>query len=263
MYRGKFNDLIKELAEHESFTRVLALQSRPQRMVDCEMVLRFFTFNDRTHLNYSGKMKSFMNVFMKVHQNIDNEKQREWREKFLLACENTYTVFGDRSFRRYRSGTSKKIVGAWEGAINKALFDCTMFWFARYEKRQIVAAKDAIREGAIHLMADSQSFIDATTLGTSDVTRVKARFDEFDRMLRRAITLNSSERRLFSLAEKEALFRADPTCGFCHQRIESLDDAEVDHKRRYADGGSTTAANAQLSHRYCNRANQSAGQRAT
>lgn len=260
IYRGPLNDLIKDLSVDDSFRRILALQERPQRMVDCEMVLRFFAFNERTHLNFNGKMKSFMNEFMKSNQNISTEKQAEWRSKFILACDNTFTVFGDKAFRRYRSGTAKDQRGSWEGAINKALFDCTMFWFARYEKRQIVAAKDAIREGAINLMADSQSFIDATTLGTSDIARVKTRFEEFGQVLQRAIKVPARERRLFSSTEKKELFEADPTCAFCGQRIEAIDDAEVDHKKRFADGGQTSATNSQLAHRYCNRANSGRSQ---
>lgn len=255
MYRGPLNELIKGLAIHDAFRKVLALQERPQRMIDCEMVLRFFAFNERTHLNYNGKMKAFMNEFMKANQSIPVDKQAEWRDKFVLACDNTFAIFGEKSFRRYRSGNVKDHRGLWEGAINKALFDCTMFWLARYEKRQVMAAKDAIREGAINLMVNSQPFVDATTLGTSDVTRVKTRFEEFGQMLEKAIKLPSKERRFFNLAEKEALYKADPTCAFCNQRIESIDDAEVDHKKRFADGGATNMKNAQIAHRYCNRAN--------
>ena len=237
MYRGSFNNLIKELAVHPSFRRVLALQERPQRMIDCEMVLRFLAYNERTHLNFTGKMKAFMNEFMKTNQHVTEDKQEDWKAKFILACDNTFTVFGEKAFRRFRSGNTKDQNGIWETAINKALFDCTMFWFARYEKRQIIAAKDTIREGAIDLMANNQPFIDATTLGTSDVTRVRTRFDEFKKMLDRAIQVPHGERRLFSLSQKQDLFRADPTCLLCQQRIESLDDAEVDHKIRYSEGG--------------------------
>ena len=240
----------------ENFQRVLALQQRPQRMVDCEMVLRFFAFNERTHLNYGGKMKTFMNEFMKNNQNLTSEKQAEWGDKFLLACDNTFTIFGDRAYRRYRSGNAKDQRGSWEGAINKALFDCTMFWLARYEKRQIVSAKDAIREAAIHLMANSQSFTDATTLGTSDITRVKTRFEEFGQMLEKVINLPARERRLYNASEKKALFEADQTCGICKQKIESIDDADVDHKEKFANGGRTSLGNSRIAHRYCNRANR-------
>jgi 5-methylcytosine-specific restriction endonuclease McrA len=33
----------------------------------------------------------------------------------------------------------------------------------------------------------------------------------------------------------------------------AIEDAEVDHKIPYSQGGSTTLDNAQLAHRYCNR----------
>lgn len=253
IYRGPLNDLIKELAIHPSFIRVLALKEHATRMVDSEMVLRFFAFNEKTHLNYPGKMKAFMNSFMKDNQNLSVERQAVWREKFLLACDNAFTVFGSRSFRRYRSGSAKDHSGSWEGAINKAVYDCTMFWLARFEKRQIVDVKDSIREAAIHLMSTSQSFIDATTFGTSDVARVKARFDEFGAIIQDSVRLPHRERRLFSAEDKKRLFDINPSCAFCNQRIESIDDSEVDHKKRYADGGTTSTDNSQLAHRYCNR----------
>lgn len=253
IYRGAFNELIKELAPSATFKRVLSTKQPLQRMVDCEMVLRFFAFNERTHLNYTGKMKGFMNDFMKSNKDLSIEKSEEWRQKFTLACDNVFTVFGEKAFRRFRAGSNRDKKGMWENAINKALFDCIMFWFARYEKRQIVASKDAIREAIIHLMASEPEFQDSITLGTSDVTRVKTRFDMIRDTLKGVIDVPSSERRAFSVKEKKSLFQADQTCAFCGQQIESIDDAEVDHHNSFANGGPTTLSNARIAHRFCNR----------
>lgn len=254
IYRGPFNDMIRKLAGLHQFTRVLALKDQPQRMADCEMILRFFAFNEKSYLNYNGKMKSFMNGFMKDFQSLSSERQDEWQNKFFLACDNTYTVFGDRAFRRFRAGDSKNVNGSWETAINRALFDCVMFWFARVEKRQIVASKDLLRERIIEAMVTDRAFSEAITLGTSDVSRVRVRFETVKHILDEVIHVPSNERRSFTLHEKQTLFDADPTCGICGQRVESIDDAEVDHAEGYAKGGSTTASNARLAHRYCNRA---------
>lgn len=166
---------------------------------------------------------------------------------------------GRGAYRRFRVGTSRKHSGDWESAINKALFDVVMFWFARYEKRQIVPIKDAIRERFIELMATNQDFIDAITLGTGDVSRVRFRFDMVKSVLEGLINVPSLERRLFTLEEKAALYDRNSTCKFCGQRVESIDDAEVDHRVRFADGGPTALDNAAIAHRYCNRAQRGAG----
>jgi hypothetical protein len=254
IFRGPLNNKIKDLASHISFLNVLSLKQAPQRMIDCEMVIRFLAFHERTHLNYPGKMKSFMNNFMKINRYAGTEQQEEWAAKFILACENIYTVFGSHAFRRYKLGNARDRRGGWETPVNKALFDCLMFWFARYEKRQIVAQKDEIRERILDMMVNDREFGDAIVLGTSDVSRVKTRFEKIDFVLRETISTPPSERRRFTYSEKKNLFDADPTCGFCGQRIETIDDAEVDHRVRFADGGRTDPSNARLAHRYCNRA---------
>src|SRR5207244_3355238 len=58
--------------------------------------------------------------------------------------------------------------------------------------------------------------------------------------------------RVFSAQLKQALFKADPTCVFCGQRIQDIDDAAVDHIEPYWLGGRTIDSNARLLHRYCN-----------
>jgi 5-methylcytosine-specific restriction endonuclease McrA len=128
-----------------------------------------------------------------------------------------------------------------------------MFWFARYEKRQIIDRKDAIRDAMIRLCVEDPVFIDAITLGTGDIARVRTRFEIWGNELKRIVDLPAGERRLFSYAEKQALFDEQQTCAICDQRIETLDDAAVDHKTPYSKGGNTSIENAQLAHRYCNR----------
>lgn len=58
--------------------------------------------------------------------------------------------------------------------------------------------------------------------------------------------------RLFPRAVKQQLWDESTTCTRCGQQIRSFDDAHVDHKIPYAEGGKTDATNGQLMHRYCN-----------
>lgn len=105
----------------------------------------------------------------------------------------------------------------------------------------------------IRLCTEDLAFIDAITLGTGDISRVRTRFDIWGNELKHIIERPAAERRLFTYAEKQALFDTQPTCKICGQRIETLDDAAVDHKVAFSKGGTTTDENAQLAHRYCNR----------
>lgn len=59
IYRGPYNDLINDLSNINTFRKVLGLSAEAKRMQDVELVLRFLSFNDKTHLNYNHKMKAF------------------------------------------------------------------------------------------------------------------------------------------------------------------------------------------------------------
>lgn len=253
IYRGHYNDLINKLSNADLFRRLLGLSAEAKRMQDVELVLRFLAFNDKTHLNYNLKMRAFLNGHMRENRNLLIDKETIFRNNFSNACELAQTVFGDKAFRRYSLGTTRNPNGGWERSVNKALYDCVMFWFARLEKRQIIENKDAIREAMIRLCIDNPTFIDAITLGTGDVNRVRNRFEIWGDELKRLVELSPGERRLFTYAEKSKLFEQDPTCRICSQRIETLDDAAVDHKKAFSAGGTTTTENSQLTHRYCNR----------
>lgn len=253
IYRGPYNDLINELSNADAFRKLLGLSAEAKRMQDVELVLRFLVFNDKTHLNYNNKMRAFLNGHMRDNRNLSVETANAFRTKFQNACDLALTVFGEKAFRRYTVGTLKNPNGGWERSVNKALFDCVMFWFARYEKRQVIDKKDAIRDALIRLCVDNAVFQDAITLGTGDVGRVRSRFEIWGEELKKLIDAPAGERRLFTYAEKQKLFDADQSCAICGQRIETLDDATVDHKKAFANGGNTTPENAQLAHRYCNR----------
>lgn len=253
IYRGSLNDLLRRLADYDKFKLCIGTAKPLERMLDVELVLRFCAFYDRTYLNYNSKMKAFLNDYMNTERNMARDKLDRLEDAFKKACDNTYTVFGPHAFRRYSAGNEKNTSGGWEKAPNRAVFDVVLGWFARYERRQIVSVKDAVREEFIRLSIDDASFQDAITLGTTDVSRVRTRFELWGNTLKSIITTDAKERRLFSVNEKEALYNTNSTCGICGQKIVTIDDAEVDHIVPYAQGGPTDLSNARVVHRFCNR----------
>jgi hypothetical protein len=253
IFRGPYNDLLKKLCEYKDFLFLLGLKKPHKRMVDIELILRFFAFYHETYLNYEPPMKVFLNKEMKEKQYLSEKEQEELTKVFKKSVELTKQTFGDKAFRRFIIGNKDDPNGVWEGRINKALFDIVMYGFTQYDKAQIYPKMDAIREELIWLMTNDESFIDAITISTNDKPKISERFEKWLRALREIVGYPSREPRSFSLSLKEELFRANNSCAICGQKILSLDDAEVDHIDFYWRGGKTIPSNARLVHRFCNR----------
>jgi len=254
MFRGGYNEFLKELAGDKDFLFLLGLREPHKRMMDRELVLRFFAFYHSTYLRYEQPMKSFLNSEMRNYAFLDEKEMEKLRKLFKKSIDLTKTVFGENSFRRFRVGNEIDYSGTWERKkINKALFDVVMYGFTEYEKHQIVPRSDAIREELLWLMTHDQGFIDSIMFGTSDKSKVLIRFEKWLKNLREIVGYPEKEPRGFSLDLKRDLYQNNPTCNICGQKIQTLDDAEVDHIEFYWRGGKTIPSNARLVHRYCNR----------
>ena len=258
VFRGDFNTLLRELSDSSTFQKCLGVRKPLPRMQDCELVLRFLTFYDRTYLNYAGGLKSFLNDMMESQKPIKPGRADDFRKAFRHAVELSYTVFGEHAFRKYTIGTARRHSGNWEKQINRPLYDIVMWGFTRYEKYQIVPKADAIRDALIELMIDAE-FRDAITSATADKARTNMRFERWKNMLDGIVSEATQGQRLFDAAIKKDLYSISQDCKLCNQRIMTLDDSEVDHIIPFSKGGQTSPDNAQLAHRYCNRAKGSEG----
>ncbi len=254
VYRGPFNDVLRELSGDENFKKCIGTSNALDRMQDCELILRFLAFYDRTYLKYPENMKSFLNTFMDDNKNLPQDKAEDFRKTFKKSSELSYSVLGTNAFRRFSIGTEQNPAGGhWERTINRALFDVTMWGFSQYEKRQIVPCIDTIKDAYIDLIQSDEKFRDSVTSATGNRGKVRYRFETWQNRLKEIIDVQSQERRIFSKEEKSKLYSSSKMCAICKQEIVEFDDAEVDHRIPYSVGGSTSVENAQLAHRYCNR----------
>ena len=255
IYRGKYNSLLKELAEDKDFMFLLGLKQPHKRMFDRELVLRFLSFYHSTYLKYTPPMKRFFNLDMEKYKDLAPEHENELRTVFKKSVQMTKMVFGNNAFKRFMPGTEKDLNGFWEKRkINQALFDVIMFGFTQYEKNQVVGLTDSVREELIWLMTHDKEFIDSILISTSSRDKVYTRFEKWTHSLKEVLGTPKKGERIFSLSLKEQLFNANQTCALCNQRIHTVDDGEVDHIEFYWKGGKTIPSNARLVHRYCNRA---------
>lgn len=254
IYRGRFNDLLRELTQYPSFRKAIASETLLERMLDAELVLRFLAFYERTYLNFPGGIKSFLNDFMNDYcKHISPEKQRRFTDVFKQASDLVFSVFGENSFRRYSPGTERSADGRWERTVNRALYDIVMWGFTQYDKNSVIQSSDSIRSALVDLCVNDDEFRDSITAATNDRSRVNYRFNTWKNTLDSVLGGAAPNPRLFSYELKVQMYRQSQTCGLCGQQVHTIDDCELDHILPFSEGGKTTPDNAQVTHRYCNR----------
>ena len=254
IYRGALNDLIKDLSLNSFLLRIRRVEAPHERMEDRHLVLRFLAMRERSHLNYRSPMKQFLNRFMEDHRYAQAETLLEWRQMFEAAIESAWHVFGEHAFRRVDPSHAAADSVRWSGPINVALWDTVLYGLSFYSKPQIIRRGDQIREEFIDLMFSDEQFRDCTRVQTDNVDRLQYRADVWCGRLRTLFgTAVVAEPRTFSYELKAEMFNANPTCRICQQRLQHIDDAELDHVEHYWRGGLTIPENARLVHRFCNR----------
>lgn len=258
LYRGKYNELLKDLATDSEFKMLLGLKDAEKRMTDVELVLRFAAFYHQTYLKYKSPIKTFLNEDMRNYQDIGEADAKELREAFKNAVQLIKSLLGanttgSRAFKRFYPGTDQNKNGAWEPKkFNTSLYDILMWTFARADKNLVMHNLDAIREAYVDLMTSDIDFIESVVRSTSSTQMVVRRFKKWSDRLDSVLENQAKQDRCFSRSLKELRFKENPTCAICHQKISCIDDAAVDHIEQYWAGGKTIPENARLAHRYCN-----------
>jgi len=253
IYHGSYNDLIKKLATNKDYMHVLGQEAPHKRMQDRELVLRFLAFYHTTYHKYTPPMKEFLNVDMRNHRDLKEKELEELEKLFKKSAELTRSVFGKKAFRRFVAGDEQEHDGHWERKVNKGLHDIVMWGFTLYEKHQVIPHLDAIREELLNLMVKNKKFIDSISgVGTDSTKKVYTKFSIWQKSLEEILSVPEKEARLFSHELKEKLYKQNPICKECGQKIMDIDDAHVDHKEQYWRGGHTIPKNARLLHRFCN-----------
>lgn len=255
IYRGKYNDLLWELSEDKVFRELLGIKKPEKRMKDVELVLRFAAFYHGTYINYKPPIKKFLNNDMEKYRFITEKDALDLRNAFKNTISIIKSLLGQHAFKRFYCGNGPQPNGYWEKKkFNASLYDILMDSFARIDKNKAMQHLDSIREAYVDLMTSDQEFIDSIELSTSSTQAIHKRFTKWRNTLDSIFSITQREPRQFSLQLKETLYKLNPTCALCDQKILSIDDSAVDHIQQYWTGGKTIPENARLTHRYCNNA---------
>ena len=253
LYRGNFNIALKEMASDPDFMYICGLKIPDKRMKDVELVLRFSAFYHKTYLKYKAPIRNFLNIEAQEKRVISDKELLELKSAFKNACQIIRSLLDKNAFKRFYKGKDGHINGFWEpNKFNTSLYDILMYSFANEDKNRVYQNLDSIKEALIYLMTEDQEFVDSIELSTSSVLAVTTRFDKWRETLKNILGVQQKEPRCFSYKLKEEMMSENSICAICQQKIQSTDDAALDHIKQYWTGGKTIPENARLTHRYCN-----------
>ena len=254
IYRGKYNDLLRTLSGDKDYKKIMNYKEPDKRMRDVENVLRFAAFYFQGYPQYKPPMKDFMNREMYKRRDISSDDAEKLTLAFKKSVSLILSMHESHHFSRFVKGSESSQDGKWEKAFNASLYDILMWSFAQdeYDKHMIMRNLDAIKEAYISIMVSDDEFNDSIFRSTSAIKQVHTRFEKWRIALEKTISNQEKGTRCFSRELKEKLFKENPICAICNNKIAHIDDAAVDHSEQYSMGGKTIPDNARLTHRYCN-----------
>lgn len=251
IYFGNYNELLIKLTKNKDWGNATGFKYPHKRMLDREMILRFFALYDNFN-TYSGKMKKFLNTYMEKNRTLNEEELKSKENLFKNSIRTVYTIFGNKSFKGFNLGTGQNPDGIWDTRLNKSIFDMVMLNIARYPSNQLIRNADLIRLSLVDLLIDENFFEEYIKAHTTDKIRLIGRVEKWENILFNAIGPPKTGSRSFPKTFRQLLFEREPTCQLCGNQILTLEDCHVDHIDPYSKGGETIPENAQLTHRYCN-----------
>ncbi|WP_320671883.1 DUF262 domain-containing protein [Patulibacter defluvii] len=169
LYRGPFNDLLRDLAKNDVYRQAIGTRAPRKRMVDEEFALRFFALADRVEA-YKPPLKKFLNEYMRSVQDASETTIKGLRGRFFETVAPIVEVWGASAYRQ----TNRRGV-ATERAPNRALFDAQMVAFDLVNDKERIPSmtKSIVREFAD--LYEDEDFRSAVSLATGDRSRTLLR----------------------------------------------------------------------------------------
>lgn len=168
IFRGSFNDLLHGLVKNPTLRKVLGTKFPRKRMVDEELLLRFFALRALLS-SYRTPLKRFLNDYMMSVKDAEPEDLGLLTQTFESSIQCIADIFGDAAFRNLTPEGDPS-----ESTVNRALFDAQMLavsWLAAPPSAQ--QAK-AARLSIASLFSD-KGFLDSIQRATGDRARTLKR----------------------------------------------------------------------------------------
>lgn len=181
IYQGKPADVIKSLANLDSFLDATERKIPTKRMQDRDFVSRFVAFYLIDFQKYEPGLDDFINKSMEILEKTD-AKQLE--KDFTSALKLAQDIFGNDAFRK------RTDINEGRKPINKAYFEVITVLFSKLIKEEVEALiknKDLLKSNLITLMKNTR-YSNSLSGGTGTKDSVHIRFSWFSQVLQKSIS---------------------------------------------------------------------------
>ncbi|TGM07110.1 DUF262 domain-containing protein [Leptospira jelokensis] len=184
LYRGPYNDLLKELRSNPQFMDILNLTEKHPRMNEIELIERFFAmFDDWDNENlvmksYKKQIKRLLNEHMNQMTKIDLKKLNQYKSLFTETIKKVFLVFQNKAFRRIDGSYN------YETTLNRALMDCIMVSFTYYSEDKIRQKSQKIIDLLVNKLISDPEFLNSITKSTWNTKAVNYRMSSWTIALR-------------------------------------------------------------------------------
>lgn len=138
IYPGRFDELLSRMAKQPM---VRDFKKGPHSRPDIynsregeELVLRFFALNSDL-ADYEENMTTYLDGYMRSHQDISEEEVKRMEDQFLSALDKCVKVFGESAFKNPTKENSRRSASLW---------DVQMIAMVRYGVEQVVGHRAEI-----------------------------------------------------------------------------------------------------------------------
>ena len=181
LFRGSFNLLLKQLVRSPAFRACIGTRKPRRRMVDEELILRFFALSDVGRClpdpasqkstdygvaAYRPPLKTFLNTFMQRVQDAPSDDIEEMRSDFALSIERIESTLGSAAFRPIDQD-GKPL----ERIVSRAFFDAQSLAFLWLDEDP----EPAMAKTVLADLSSDPEFTDSIRRATSDRSRLLLR----------------------------------------------------------------------------------------
>lgn len=166
IYRGDFNQLLRDLAVEKEWLSILGRKSADKRMRGEEVILRFFSYELNGLASYRTPLKNWLNDAASKGSKFDDAKIEDLRTLWSGMLKNTQLIFTPAEcFRRPKSRP-----------INKALFDLISQTTAHMDTVNVPNSRDQFRQCYYDLLKNEE-FDDLISRAVDHKKRTQRRFE--------------------------------------------------------------------------------------
>ncbi|WP_286909427.1 DUF262 domain-containing protein [Clostridium sp. UBA1652] len=180
IYRGKFNDLIKVLAQYEKYMKLLNINLRDvdnevkvKKMQDVEYVLRFFAL-DNNEVNLMKKsFKKFLSEQMEKYNKLSEDELEIMKKHFTEVIDIIYKNFGEKAFAKYKYESNSYVL---QSSFNAAVYDALAIAVSENKRNGTLKINSNNVKAFGELFKDKE-FYDDISGSTNDKSKIISRIE--------------------------------------------------------------------------------------